>query len=175
MKKWIFALPIMVFPYLLLAILGCIFSGFLIETLFQNNIFCCILALAIFAAVALLGVILIWVFYLPRRERASSVALLALLIKLVHIPAYVIIFVLGLLFMITIFTVGFSLAFVLFDLVTIFLSGSVGMLAVWKFYAEERINLAECFLHSILQFVFCLDVINAVIVYVRARGAEREA
>lgn len=100
---------------------------------------------------------------------AAGLPFINLLVKLIHIPAYLLIFALGLLCMITIFTMGFSLFFVFFDCLTICLSGMLGVLAVWTLYRSGKCTGPFLILHGILQFIFVADVISAVIIYRRAK------
>lgn len=83
--------------------------------------------------------------------------------------AYLAIFVLGVLFFITIFTYAFSVFFVLFDCITIFLTGLVGLTANLRLYKERKCSGSFAALNSVCQFVFCIDVISAVVVYICSR------
>ena len=78
-------------------------------------------------------------------------------------------FVLGVLFFLTIFTYAFSVFFVLFDCITIFLTGLVGLTANLRLYKERKCSGSFAALNSVCQFVFCIDVISAVIVYICSR------
>lgn len=169
MKKWLLSIPIILFPYTILAMLYCIFTGFLIETVFQNNFLYCVLFIFIFGILALICEILLYFLCYKGNTTALDFAFLNMVIKLSHIPAYIVIFVLGILFLITIFTIGFSLAFIIFDAFTIFISGIVGILAVRKNYLEKNISLTECWIYGLLQFAFCLDIVFAIIIYCKAK------
>ena len=106
---------------------------------------------------------------LPCKGVGSKTAFFNMLIKLVQIPAYLAIFVLGVLFFLTIFTYAFSVFFVLFDCITIFLTGLVGLTANLRLYKERKCSGSFAALNSVCQFVFCIDVISAVIVYICSR------
>ena len=88
-----------------------------------------------------------------------------LIIKLIHIPAYVMLFIMGLLSTITTFTIGFALIVILLDIMIIILSGLVGLGAISKAMMEKRLSKEDVFLHGALQFVFCLDVFSAFSLY----------
>lgn len=82
-------------------------------------------------------------------------------VKLVQIPAYVMWFVLGaalFLFM------GPLLAF-LVDAMTIIVSGLVGLGTVFRCRKEGILTGKQTVTHGILQFVFCADVVSAIILY----------
>ena len=53
MKKYLLALPIFLFPYSLLFGLYCLYTGFLMESVFQNNGYLLILALFLCTLVSL--------------------------------------------------------------------------------------------------------------------------
>ena len=78
-------------------------------------------------------------------------------------------FVLGVLFFLTIFTYAFSVFFVLFDCITIFLTGLVGLTANLRVYKERKCSGSFAALNSVCQFIFCIDVISAVVVYICSR------
>ena len=106
---------------------------------------------------------------LPCKGVGSKTDIFNMLIKLVQIPAYLAIFVLGVLFFLTIFTYAFSVFFVLFDCITIFLTGFVGLTANLRVYKERKCSGSFAALNSVCQFVFCIDVISAVVVYICSR------
>ena len=64
---------------------------------------------------------------------------------------------------------AFSVFFVLFDCITIFLTGLVGLTANLRLYKERKCSGSFAALNSVCQFVFCIDVISAVIVYICSR------
>ena len=68
-----------------------------------------------------------------------------------------------------IFPYAFSVFFVLFDCITIFLTGLVGLTANLRVYKERKCSGSFAALNSVCQFVFCIDVISAVVVYICSR------
>lgn len=92
-----------------------------------------------------------------------------MVVKLIQIPAYLAIFVLGVLFFISIFTYVFSIFFILYDAAAILLTGLIGVAAVIRAHAEGRATDAFAVINGILQFIFCVDVVSSIVVYVRAR------
>jgi len=139
------------------------------EPVFSNNGLLLIAALLVLYIAALICSLSIFIKSLVTKRNARELLRLNLVIKLVHIPAYVIIFILGLAFMITIFTFAISIVLMILDVMTIFLSGLIGLSGVIRGYSEEKISMKSATIHGILQFVFCLDVISAVIVYRRVK------
>jgi hypothetical protein len=96
-----------------------------------------------------------------------------IIVKLIHIPAYIIIFVFGVLFLITIFTMSFSLAFVVFDMLTILLSGLMGITGVVRGRKEKKIPKRPAIILGIMQFIFCADVLCAIIAYFTVKNRKR--
>lgn len=64
-----------------------------------------------------------------------------------------------------------TIILILLDGMTIFLTGLVGLAGVIRSLKENRISKSAIVVHGILQFVFCADVISAVIIYRTVRLA----
>lgn len=169
MKKIIFVLPGAIFPYTLLFALYCIFTGFLMESVFENNAFTLLFYLLVFFAVSLLGNLVFLILSIVRRWDAKKISFINMMVKLIQIPAYVLIFILGLIFMLTVFTYAFSIFFVLFDCLAIFLSGLTGVACVVRCYAEGKASKPFSIINGILQFFFCIDVVSAVVVFIKSK------
>lgn len=165
MKLYLPALLTALFPYSLLAIFHCLFSGFLMDTVFRNNALFCLAALAVCFLIALVSVIALCILGCRASVPPDRRALLVMGIKLIQIPAYAALFVLGALFLATIFTIPFTLFIVFWDVVTIILSGAVGAVFLRKNYCAGCLNHTEWIVHTVLQFVFCADVVSTVIVF----------
>lgn len=106
-------------------------------------------------------------FLMSRRGAwtARELAMGSMAVKLAQTPAYVIWFVVGAAFFLF---AGFALAFVV-DALTILLSGLVGLAAVLRCRTEGKLTRKAAILHGVLQFVFCVDVFNAIWVYINSR------
>lgn len=169
MKKYFLILPCAVFPYSLLFAMYCIFSGFLMDSVFENNAFTLLFYLLIFFLVSLLCNLFFLVLSIVNRWDAKQVSFINMLVKLVQIPAYLLIFILGCLFMLTIFTYVFSIFFVLFDCLAIFLTGLLGVASVVRCYSEGKNSKAFSVVNGIFQFIFCADVISAIVVFIKSK------
>ncbi|QQO10867.1 hypothetical protein [Breznakiella homolactica] len=86
-------------------------------------------------------------------------------IKLIQIPAYVLIFLAGLLLLSTIFTMGISVVLMVLDIMAVFLSGLIGLAGVIRGFLEKKISKKASVIHGFLQFIFCADVISSIILY----------
>jgi len=88
-----------------------------------------------------------------------------MIIKIVHIPAYIILFFFGLLTTLTIFTFPFAIAFIIFDNLTIFMSGIIGLSGLIRSFIEKKVSIKKVILYGLFQFIFCIDVISSIIIY----------
>lgn len=169
MKKFVPTLSIALFPYAVAFVLYCIFSGFLMENIFQNNAYLCLILLVIIWAVALVCAVSTCAASLIRKWDFVELCRVNLLIKTISIPAYLFIFIFGIVCMLTIFTFAISVILMDLDVMSIILSGLIGISAVKRSYDNEAISAGEMVLYSILQFVFCADVIVSIIVFHKSK------
>lgn len=159
--KWLLPLYVAGFPYL------CLWGLYGAQAALHGNPFG-LMGLAWLAGLAAALAVLLT----RRRWTARELALANMLIKLVHIPAYVFWFAAGMLLFLF---MGALLAFVT-DVMAISLSGLIGLSAILQCKKEGVLTGKQILLHGILQFVFCADVCSAIWLYGRARrGGERNA
>lgn len=95
-----------------------------------------------------------------------------MVIKLIHIPAYLLIFLFGIASFITIFTFAFSAVFVVLDCLTICLTGIIGLASVFRSVMEKKLSKTAGVVHGFLQFIFCADVISAIILYITVKRSK---
>lgn len=168
-KKFIPALSIVLFPYAIVFVLYCIFSGFLMESFFQSNAFFACLILMIIWVVDLICAVSICVVSLVRKWDFVELSCINMLIKIISIPAYLVIFAIGTVCIITIFTFAISVILVIFDVMAIILSGLIGISAVKRGYDSKVISENEMILYGFLQFIFCVDLIISIIVFCKSK------
>ena len=165
MKRFLLLIPVMIQPYILLFALYSIFiNQYIVERFFGGNGLWLLFVIFVTIVISFICTLVYIPFCLAKGWGARQTAFFNMLIKLVQIPAY-----LGVLFFLTIFTYAFSVFFVLFDCITIFLTGLVGLTANLRLYKERKCSGSFAALNSVCQFVFCIDVISAVIVYICSR------
>ncbi len=170
MKRFLLLIPVLLMPYILLFALYSVFiNQYIIEAFLDNNGLWLLLILLAFTAISLICTLIYMPLCFTKEWDARQTAFFNMLIKLIHIPSYLVIFILGLLFFITIFTFAFSIFFMIYDAVTIFITGLVGLSANIRLYKEHKCSQGFAVINSILQFVFCVDVVSAVIVYINSR------
>ena len=158
------------FPYASIGVIYVLIKGYF-PAAFPWEIFSALLYMAELWLIALIAVLLL----LRRKERYTPLALAraVMIVKLVQIPAYAWILLLGLGFSLTVYF-AVNVVFFLFDVLTIALSGLLGVAAVsraqegifTKYHAERL---------GIFQFIFCVDVVASMISYCRLRRAEKSA
>ncbi len=173
MKKFVPTVSIVLFPYAVAFVLYCIFSGFLMESVFQDNAYLCLLLLIIIWVIALICAVSICAVSLVRKWDFVELSRVNMLIKTISIPAYLFIFVFGLACMLTIFTFGISIVLMVLDAMAIVLSGLIGISAVKRSYDNKAISVKEMILYGILQFVFCVDVVVSIILFRKSKKCGR--
>ena len=169
MKKYLLLIPSLLFPYSLLFALYCIYSGFLMDTLVWNSPLIVLLYLFILFAASLSCNAVFLVLSISKKWKPRSISLANLLVRLLQIPAYSMIFVLGILLFLSIFTYAASIFFVFFDCVSIFLSGLIGAASIIRCYGSGRCSKSFAIVNGVLQFVFCVDIISAIIIFAKCR------
>ncbi len=127
--------------------------------------------LFLLAAMLLYGIfagvlsILCFVHSIRKEWDACSLTKTAMIVKLCHVPAYVLIFVLGVIFALSVFTFPFALLLIFLDCVTLFLTGILSAAAVINAVRHGMFQLRELIWLLLLQFVFCADVVATMILY----------
>ena len=157
MKK-LLLIPEMLLPYAFAL-------GLLISNLFENED---LATLTFGTVIAILSVapLICNVIYVITTRNADPHALLcsALLVKLVHIPAFVIIFAFGLMASLMIFmTFPLILMLIAFDYFILLSSSFVSVFALAKNVKNFK---ALSVLALICQFIFCADVISLMIMWI---------
>jgi len=101
----------------------------------------------------------------------EKLAKLNMIIKLVHIPAYIIHFVLGALgTLASIWGIGFVLWAIIIDLITIALTGTHMLSCVISIIKHKAANTAISVVAAILSYIYCIDVVVAIVYYVYIRN-----
>lgn len=96
---------------------------------------------------------------------ATDLARTNMIVKLIQIPAYIFIFIIGILCTVMIFTIGITFVLMLMDALSIGLTGLFAVAAFQNLNREGLITRKTQIIYSIASFLFCVDVIIAVIGY----------
>ncbi|MCM1236597.1 MAG: hypothetical protein NC489_41495 [Ruminococcus flavefaciens] len=143
---------------------------FLWEKVFFNNVY---IPLFLIIQLGILNYIINIVFIIMARKGkwdARELASVNMFVKLIQIPGYLYIFVMGIACLATIFSMGISIALVFLDC---FCIGMTGLLSVAAFYGMEkegRLSRTKQIVCTIGSFIFCVDVVLAVVGYRRSRA-----
>ena len=169
------------FVYWILMILLLVFTqgnsvvDWLWENAFGNSVFTpvgwiLLYELTMFLVTSVLTVKSFGKAYCVDKKTALSLAKVQMIVRLLQIPAYAAIFIAGVIGVLTIFTIGISLVLAVFDVFSIITTG-IASLAVYRgMYKAGLINSKEQGLYSVLSFIYCLDVIVAVVSYQKGRN-----
>ena len=96
---------------------------------------------------------------------AVSLMKTMLIMRLIQIPGYIILFFLAALFLLTIFTIGFSIILIILDVISICITGMIAAPVYLTLRKNGLINRLQSTLYSIFSFFFVLDVITAIVCY----------
>ena len=163
MKK-LLLIPCIIFPYSLVL-------SVLIGDLFPENI-----APIVFGVLIVLFAVLtpIWnvIFMIvSRKDDPGDLIRAALLIKLFHIPAYIVVFIFGVIAAIMIFmTLPLILMFVLFDCIVLFFSSSISVFALAKNIKNNKLLSVVAL---ICQFFFCADIISLFVLWTISKNQRK--
>ena len=118
--------------------------------------------------------VLNFIFLKRNTWSARTLAFIAMIVKLIHIPAYILFFILGISGVFLIQFIAVTVIIFLFDCIAILLSGSLMLLAILRWRKENKIKTSFIMLFSVCSFLFCFDVIFSVILYfyVKTKGKE---
>lgn len=172
MYKYLLSIPLILFPYLLLFSLYCLLTGFLMAEVFANNGYILLLLLIAFALIAFVCSLVMIVLALVKKEDSLALARLNMVVKLCHVPAYIAIFILSVIFLLTVLGIGFVFVFAIADAFSIVMSGIYGAIAAWAGHRQNTLK-TECVALGILQFVYCADVVACIVMYVKVRKGKR--
>ena len=180
-KLFVISVPIMLVPYLALFTLATVFFStevpffnYIMESVFDSNALYLIAALLLYCL--LIGVLSIVCFFVSifKKWDAISLAKTAMIMKLAQAPAYVLIFALGVVFVITIFTIPFSIGLFVIDCLSVFITGLFVISSVITAIRNNTFTLKEVIWVILLQFVFCADVISSVVFYIKLKRANKQ-
>ncbi len=171
-KKLLF-IPVVLYPYLVLLSALLFFGG---ERFFKipmdAGMISAFFIFVLSPSVVFWATIAILILCTKKRFRPGEMSKWVMIIKLVQIPAYIGVFVMGLFCFITIFTVAFSFLFFWADCFSILMTGVLGLSSIILDVKDKRAPLtAKTVILAILQFVFCADVVAAVIHYIEIKKA----
>lgn len=161
--KWLPLLPVAVFPYTIWVVGSITDVGGGSLPVFVPSVL-----LLLFWLLGLIGGVLTFWQSVRGKWEGRRLALAGMLIKLFHIQNYITLF-LGAMLLFVIPMVPVLIWVV--DVMTILLSGLVGLAAVVRCRMEGRLTNKAAVVNGLLQFVFCADIISAIWVYRNTKEA----
>ena len=180
MKRIWLLVPAVLLPYLALGTLAVIFFSdghpalrFVMESVFRGDALFLIASLLIVCLIAFVFAVFYFVAAIRGEWDALTLARTAMVIKLIQIPGYIGIFVFGVLLVITVFTVGFSVGLFLVDCLTVLLSGLAALPAVVNGARGGILSAKKAIWLGVLQFVFCADVAAAIVLFRTLKEKDR--
>lgn len=164
MKKYIRLLPVMLFPYAYIIIL-------LLTAVLSINIGeWGLTAAAAFIIAVLICSVFCAICAVREDITAYQAAKLNLIVKAVQIPAYIFHFLLGAAgTVMSVWGIGLIMFAVVIDVMTIVLTGIHAVGCVVKIKRENVISGGYAVLAGICSFLFCIDMVTAVILFIKAR------
>ena len=172
------SIPAAILPFLVLLVLSVIFFAtdvpffrFLMETVFDGNAVWLVAVLLIYCFATVVFGITCFILAICKRWDAVTLAKHAMILKLIQIPAYILIFIVGAAMMLTIVTFAFSIGLFLLDCVTLFLSGLPILAAAINAARDGTMPLKRSVWVIVLQCIFCADVVAAIVFYRKLKKA----
>ena len=170
MKRVIPSVLVVIFPYSILWHL-CWVLGWTPVVFPENWTIAEIYGLIILTwLIGLAGTIWLTIINASSKTDAKTAAWSNMLIKLLQAPAYILLFIAGAMFSTIIFTWLITFTIIVTDVMTIFLTGINGIVAARKCKAAGLLKASGAVWFSISQFIYCVDVVFAVLLYLKARG-----
>lgn len=143
--------------------------SFLWEHLFFNNIFIPVGSLILFGIAMYIANIIFLIKARCGVWDARELARTNMNVKLIQIPAYLLIFIMGLICALMIFTIGISFVFMLLDAFSLGMTGLFASAVFLNMKKEQKITGKIQVFLTLASFLFCADVAAAVIGYKLSR------
>ncbi len=170
-RIWL-VIPTALLPYFVLCSSAVIFFStkdplckFIIDRIFAGNGLLLIATLLIFSLVATVLSVICFIISIREKWNALSLAKTAMIIKLLQVPAYILIFIIGAIFLTTIFAIPFSFGLLLLDCLTLILTGLLTFAAAVNAVRQQIVIGKKWGLIVALQLVFCADVVASILFF----------
>lgn len=172
MKNYIKMIPLAFYPYAyMLYLVVMVLFGTNVESEQAQEIFTVVMwgTVIIYNLYVIVSAILNTVNAARGKYSLKTAAMINLLVKCVHIPAYIIHFVMGMCgLLMSVWGIGFVMFAIVIDLLTIILSGINSIGCSIRMRKEGILSLKATILFGIANFIYCLDLITAIYYLVKA-------
>lgn len=179
-KRIWFHVPTLFVPYI--AVLACIvifytdstLFTYIMENIFDSNALYVLGIVVIFMLFAAVLSTLCFIIGICRKWDAGSLAKTAMIIKLLQIPAYILIFMFGIIMVIV--PMGFLFIWIVcvFDYIVLLLTGLISLSAILNAIRQKKIEAKKSIWLIILQFVFVADVVATILLFLKLREKKKE-
>ncbi len=169
-KSIVYFIMLAVTPYLAVIPLLLTFVGSdELWQVFGNNAYNLFIHVALF--IILTGILTAVCFVLSLKNKWDAYALVKTMaiIKLIHIPAYIAIFIVGAFCALTVFSLPFTILLAVFDYLLLVMSGLMTSSAVILAVNQNPQLSKKYYLLIIFQFVYCVDVVATWIFYLNLK------
>ena len=165
MKRYLPLLMVILFPYLIvvLPVLAYFAGGVFAEFVFAGEGAMMLVLWFSLYVIALICSLIVFIVSLITKRNSQELLHTIMVVKLVHLPAYIIILIATLLSLIW-SAPTFAVIFLALGFMIAFLSGLTGLGGLIRSICEKRISISTAIVHGALQFVFLADVISIVFV-----------
>ena len=180
MKKRILFVPALILPYYIIFLLVCLVNETLSKIFITNSLISPIIIVIALIFITIVTTILGVILYINDNGDANEYARMNMIFKIVHIPAYFFFSIVGILVSLSFivipmfpiaFLVGLNIFFIFgfFNILTMFLTGLIGLLVAKKCYGAKKIDIYQFIIFSILQFIFCIDIAICIALYIKSK------
>ena len=170
--KYLKMIPVIIYPYIYVLILAVffLFVGVLPEDTTDISLLVLLIIAVIYNLYSFVIVIVNAVQTAKGKLTAGQAARMNLIIKGIQIPAYIMHFILGFIGLaMSVWGIGFLLWAVLIDLLTILLTGISSIGCSIRMRKERLVSLPGAIFMGIGCFIYCADVVIAIVYVVKAR------
>lgn len=167
--KYLKLLPLIIYPYAyLIYLIAALLTPFeTVQTLLIEGL---LPAIIVYTLLTLVISIRNIVHAVKGQYTAAETSRMNMLVKGLHIPAYIFHFVMGVLGLcMSVWGIGFILVAVVVDVITIALSGVNAISCAVCMKKEKQLPTVLCVLTAIGSMIFCADVVIAIVWFVKCR------
>lgn len=166
MKKYLKMLPVILWPYAYIIWFALmILAGNALKDVVENEriIDAAMVVMFVYWVVTFIDAIYGAVSTARNENTSLEVAKMNLIIKALHIPAYIFHFILGILgCMMSIWGIGIIMFVLLVDLITIALTGINAIGCVIKMCRQNVLSKKMAILAGVCSFIYCIDLVTAI-------------
>ena len=140
-----------------------------------------IMPISYFVMVAIVFIpnIICAIFRCAKGESSKRLLFWNLIIKLCHIPFYIVMFILG--FFMAVLSlkllgpIFIAIAIAIIDYSLLLASSVYGITGIFRAKKEGKLSLSAVVLHTLMHFIFVFDIISAIYVYAKSKKQIGEA